>query len=168
MSGKTALSRSPLPPRRLAGILCAAALTEGAFAWLAALLLRHSGGLLGLLGARFFPDEAAVGTLAGIFGALRTAVIRPRPVLPFLLCAAVCAAFTWFVSSAAGTVGRRMRIVFGALPLLLLLAAAFLLTLWLTDVNGIRFGTVVLSLVKTVRSGALDALEAGRRAVLCV
>ena len=54
---------------------------------------------------------------------------------------------------------RLLRILSVILAVILFLAA-FLLTLWRTDVNGIRFGDVVLSLIRTVRSGALDALSA--------
>ena len=146
--------------RNLCAVLFLAVLGEGIAAGLTVLLLKRLDAVLLFLGSRIAPDEPIVGTLSRIFSALRTASVRPQillPLLPALAASAVLLCGTGFLPGP----GRKPGGIRTALSLLLWLLfslAAFALTLWLADVNGIRFGDVVLSLLRTVRSGALDSL----------
>ena len=147
-------------PASLSAVVLTAALGEGCAAAVSVFLLKRLDEVLRFLGQRIAPGEPIVELLSRVFSALRSASVRPRVLLPFL--PALVAAALLLIG--AGLYPRRspgpgkLRILFSAAGWLILSAAVLLLTLWLTEVNGIRFGDVVLSLVRTVRSGALDAL----------
>ena len=147
-------------PASLSAVVLTAALGEGCAAAVSIFLLKRLDAVLRFLGPRIAPGEEIVETLSRVFSALRSASIRPRVLLPFL--PALAAAALLLLGS--GLFPRRsprpgrLRILFSAAGWVILSLAALLLTLWLAEVNGIRFGDVALSLVRTVRSGALDAL----------
>ena len=106
------------------------ALACAAAAFLLPLLLIPSlGSLLHLLGVEDF---------AAIFDQLRSASVCP----PAALILAVCIVLALLL---------RKRLW----PWLLLCPATLLLSLYMTQVNGIRFGTVLVSLVRMALSGAL-------------
>ena len=140
-------------------ILLTAALGQGIAALLSLLLLKRLDAVLLLIGRAAAPGEPIVETLARVFSSLRHAAVVPRSfpaVLLFLTAAALLFAGDGRRVDPVRGWGRRLLRVLSVL----LFLAAFLLTLWRTDVNGIRFGDVLLSLIRTVRSGALDALSA--------
>ena len=91
--------------------------------------------------------------------------MRIRPLLPVLVCLlAAGILFAAFRPAKNAVGGRRgLSILFRALSVLFavfLLLFGFLAALWLTEVNGIRFGDVVRSLYAALHSGALDSLSA--------
>ena len=148
--------------RKAVWMLVFAAAAESFFALLSFLTLKNFGSLLRFAGERFFPGEPLADSLAEVFSALKKAHIEPRTLLPFLLCLAGAAlAF----SASKGRRGFLRRAALRAGCAVLLLSALFL-TLWMTDVNGIRFGDVLLSLVRAARSGALDSLSAAEAAAI--
>ena len=142
-------------------IFMAAGVIEIAFSLASAAILRNSGGIIASLGGKLAPGEPLVSTLAEIFGALQTAQIVPNPFLPGIL---LLAGF-WLASCLLRN-RNGWKICLAVLLLLLIMAGAFVLTLWLTDVNGIRFGTVVRSLLGYLKSGALDSLALAKGEVL--
>ena len=150
--------------RNLCAVLFLAVLGEGIAAGLTVLLLKRLDAVLLFLGSRIAPDEPIVETLSRVFSALRTASVRPRillPLLPALAASAVLLCGTGFLPGHGrkpGGIRTALSLLLGLLLWLLFSLAAFALTLWLADVNGIRFGDMVLSLLRTVRSGALDSL----------
>lgn len=144
-------------------ILLTAALGQAIAALLSVLLLKRLDAVLLLIGRAAAPGEPVVETLARVFSALRKASVIPRIFPAVLLC--LTAAVLLFAGDRRRTDpergwGRRLYRILSVLLAVLLFIAAFLLTLWRTDVNGIRFGDVVTSLICTVRSGALDVLSA--------
>ena len=149
--------------RQALRILLTAALGQGIAALLSHLLLKRLDAVLLLVGRAAAPGEPVVETLVRVFSALRKAAVVPRIFPAVLLCLA--AAVLLFAGDRRRTDpergwARRLYRILSVLLAVLLFLAAFFLTLWRTDVNGIRFGDVVTSLIRTVRSGALDALSA--------
>ena len=152
--------------RELLSILLFSALTECLFILITVLTVRNLSSVVGNL---ISPDDE----LVRIFSDLKTAVIRPHPLIPFFIC------FSGLALIHAGirfpkTAPRRSFLNFVAGLLMFLLGAAALLfslafTLWMTGVNDIRFGDVLLSLLRQSESGALDLLARSSIEVpLCV
>ena len=156
MTGKNARRTA----RNLCAVFLTAVLGEGIATGLTVLLLKRLDAVLLRLGARIAPDEPIVETLARVFSALRSADVTLRMLLPFPIALAASALLLF----GSGLLPRHetkpggLRIALSVLGWLILSLAVFCLTLWLAEVNGIRFGDVVLSLLRTVRSGALDSL----------
>ena len=151
-----------IPRIRLRDVLTVFAISAAAqavFALLAATVLRHLGGIVGLLVERAAHGGEIVSTLSRVFSALETARIVPRVFVPFLFCLAGTAlARKASRSGKKGGPSSVLRIA-AAFGCVMLMIWALVLTLWLTDVNGIRFGDVLVSLLRTIRSGALDSLS---------
>lgn len=144
-------------------IILTAALGQGIAALLSLLLLKRLDAVLLLIGRAAAPGEPIVETLARVFSSLRHAAVVPRSFPAVLLCLTAAALlYARNTPPANPGIGLRKRLlrILSVILAVILFLAAFLLTLWRTDVNGIRFGDVVLSLIRTVRSGALDALSA--------
>ena len=171
---ESVMEPKPIPggaARTVLRILLTAALGQGAASLLSVLFLKRLGAVVRLIGRAAMPGEPVIDTLARVFSALRNAAVVPRifPAFFLFLTAAVLLRFGSGRSgspdpAAAGKCGdpfrggRALLAVLSAVAAVLLFLAAFLLTLWQTEVNGIRFGDVLLSLIRTVRSGALDSL----------
>lgn len=150
--------------RAVLRILLPAVLMQGAAALLSVLFIRRLDAAVRVIGEAAAPGEPLIGDLSRIFSALRTASVVPGILPAFLPClAAAClAAWGWRKPDPAREKCPRRRIpaVLTLLFVPILFLAALLLTLWFADVNGVRFGGVVSSLIRTVRSGALDSLSA--------
>lgn len=123
-----------LVPVLLALLLTAAELV------LAVLLIRNLGGMIRLV--------TGAETLAQIFGQLRSARIVPPVFLPLGL-------WLIFCLSSARSGWSRKRTLLLALPLGLLLFAC---VLCFSVVNGVRFGSVLLSLIRYASRGLFDVL----------
>ena len=157
--------------RSILRILLTAALGQGIAALLSVLFLKRLDAVVRLIGKAAAPGEPVIDTLARVFSALRTAAVIPR-ILPAFLLFLVASVLLHIGTSPsprpdpapAAESGRNVRgwrtvlAVFTVFFAVLFFLAAFLLTLWRTEVNGIRFGDVLLSLIRAVRSGALDSL----------
>ena len=154
---KRILSLLPVPIAGCAGgLLCSL---------LAALTVRGLPRILSFVGGILAPGEEIVTTLVRVFSPMKTAPLRIRPLLPVLVCLlAAGILFAAFRPREKAVGGRRgLSILFRALSVLFavfLLLFGFLAALWLTEVNGIRFGDVVRSLYAALHSGALDSLSA--------
>ncbi len=141
------------PDRSVLALLAAPILAEALCCTASALLLRRLGTVL----QRTVP--AFPKALGPVLAALDAAHLRYAPVVPFLLCFAGAAALQPLLASAGLSRGRRIaRIVLAVLLGILVWLAALALTLWLTEVNGIRFGDVLRTLYRLWRSGGLRAL----------
>ena len=105
-------------------------------------------------------DADSVETLSAIFRPLREASLALRPVLPVLVC---FSGFLLFFGTAAFIKRSLPKSLSAAVPIWLIGALfvliSFVLMLWLTEVNGIRFGDAMRALWKTLNSGALDSLS---------
>ena len=133
--------------------LAAAILGEALCCAAAALLLRHLGTVL----QRTVPGVP--GAVSSVLGVLETAPLRWSPLPPFLLCFAGSMALMSLLQDPDLPRGKRiLRGILAALLGLLILLAAFALTLWLTEVNRIRFGDVLKALYRLHRSGGLAFL----------
>ena len=115
-------------------------------------------------------DAESVGTLSGIFRQLRGATLALRPVLPFLVC---FSGFLLFFGTEAFIKRSLPKSLFASVPIRLIGALfvllSFVLMLWLTEVNGIRFGDAMQALRKTLNSGALDSLSVyPKEVVICL
>ena len=143
--------------RTLSRILLTAVLGQGIAALLSVLFLKRLDRAVLLIGRAAAPGEPFVETLARVFSALGKAEVVPG-IFPacLLFLAASVLLHVWPDRTASS--GKRVARAFCVLAAVLLILAAFLLTLWRTEVNGIRFGDVLSSLIRTVRSGALDSL----------
>ncbi len=145
-------------------ILLPAVLMQGAAALLSVLFIRRLDAVVRVIGEAVAPGEPLIGDLSRIFSALRKASVLPGllPAFPLCLAAAFLAAWGWRRPDPerGDRPRRRIPAVLTLLFVPILFLAALFLTLWFTDVNGVRFGGVVSSLIRTVRSGALDALTA--------
>ena len=146
-------------------ILLPAVLMQGAAALLSVLFVRRLDVLVRAVGEAAAPGEPLIGDLSRIFSALRTASVVPAILPPFPLCLAAAFLAAWGTGrlNPAREDRPRKRRIFSVLSVpaaAILFLTAFLLTLWLSDVNGVLFGGVISSLIRTVRSGALDALSA--------
>ena len=154
---KRILSLLPVPIAGCAGgFLCSL---------LAALTVRGLPRILSFVGGILAPGEEIVETLVRVFSPMKTAPLRLRPLLPILVCLlAAGILFAAFRPREKAVGGRRgLSILFRVLSVLFavfLLLFGFLAALWLTEVNGIRFGDVVRSLYAALYSGALDSLSA--------
>ena len=115
-------------------------------------------------------DTDSVGTLSEIFRPLREASLALRPVLPVLVC---FSGFLLFFGTAALIKHSLPKSLLAAVPIWLIGALfvliSFVLMLWLTEVNGIRFGDAMRALWKTLNSGALDSLsECPKEVPICL
>ena len=141
------------PDRSVLALLAAPILAETLCCVASALLLRRLGAVLRQT-VPAFPKA-----LGPVLAALGTAYLQYSPVVPFLLCFAGAAAPQPLLVSAGLSRGRRIaRIVAAVLLGVLVWLAALALTLWLTEVNGIRFGDMLRTLYRLRRGGGLRAL----------
>jgi len=138
--------------------LALSVLSESLFTLISALALRSSGALIALFGG------SAAAKLSEPFRALGSAMIVPRPLLPFLVCLLAFILF-YMISSASRRRGSRVLLIPGVFLLAVLLCGALMLTLWLTAVNGVRVRDVALPLSSDIRSGAFGTLAAHTRGV---
>ena len=125
------------------GILKAvgAAAAMGATAALAALFfLRHFGDLLAPVDAQF----------SAIFAQIADAVMRP----PLLLLLTLSLLYVWGAGALWCRRRRKTAVVLGLLCWIIL----FLLAVYMTRVNNIRFGDVITSLVGMALKGGLSGL----------
>ena len=108
------------------------------------------GGAEGLLG-----EDAD--TFGQIFNQLKTAEVELPSIMLLILCLLETAGVLRFVrGKKEGNLSRKKRILRGigiALPALIGLLLIVVTTLWFTDVNGIRFGTVVKFLFDALQHG---------------
>lgn len=129
------------PVRLIAYTVLAAILMTLAVCALAAVLIRSVDSMLLAAGQEDFAE---------IFSQLEDAELDPHGTIPFLL---------WLVFvPAMGLLSRkigRWTVIPAVLLGLIVFAASLAAALWFTDVNGIRFGTVILSLADLLGSGVL-------------
>ncbi len=140
--------------------LIAALIVQLAAGAAAVLTVRNMDAVARFAGRLLELDADSVGTLSEIFRPLRGASLALRPVLPFLVC---FSGFLLFFGTAAFIKSRLPGSLLAAVPVwligALLILISFVLMLWLTEVNGIRFGDAMRALWKTLNSGALDSLS---------
>ena len=129
------------PMRLFAYTVLAAILMTLAVCALAAVLIRSVDSMLLAAGQEDFAE---------IFSQLEDAELDAHGMIPFLL---------WLVFvPAIGLLSRkigRWTVIPAVLLGLIVFAASLAAALWFTDVNGIRFGTVILSLADLLGSGVL-------------
>lgn len=96
-------------------------------------------------------------TFGQIFNQLKTAEVELPSIMLLILCLLETAGVLRFVrGKKEGNLSRKKRILRGigiALPALIGLLLIVVTTLWFTDVNGIRFGTVVKFLYDALQHG---------------
>ena len=84
-----------------------------------------------------------------IFSQLERADLDPHGLIPF----ALTLGFVLVIGLLIRKIGR-WAVIPAVLLGVVLLVLAFAAAVWFTDVNGIRFGTVMLSLIDMIRAGA--------------
>ena len=114
--------------------------------------IRSLGSLISALGGSLGLGETAE-VLGRIFSQLKGAALS-LPLLPPVLSALIIGGILW-LGMRAGRASRMVPAVFGGV---LLLVPAVLLTVWFTEVNGIRLDGMMLTLIRLIRAGALDSL----------
>lgn len=136
------LRKSPgaVSGRFCAYLVLAAILLTLAVCALSAIFIRTIDSLLAYAGEEEFAE---------IFSQLERADLDPHGLIPFLL----ALVFLLVIGLLIRKIGR-----WAAIPAVLLGIVLFVLSfaaaVWFTDVNGIRFGTVMLSLIDMIRAGA--------------
>ncbi|MBQ8512104.1 MAG: hypothetical protein IJ497_05790 [Clostridia bacterium] len=120
-------------------ILAAILLTLSVCA-LSAVFIRSIDSILAYAGQDQFAD---------IFSQLEDADLDPHGVIPFVL--ALC--FLLVIGLLVKKIGR-WAVIPSVLLGIVLFVLSFAAAVWFTDVNGIRFGTVMLSLVDMIEAGA--------------
>ena len=133
----------------IAGVMLAILLGFGV-----SLFIRSIGDILsgaeGLLGKD-------AGTFGQIFSQLKTAEVELPSIMLLILCLLETAGVFRFIrGKKEGNLSKKSRILRGigiALPALIGLLLIVVTTLWFTDVNGIRFGTVVKFLYDALQHG---------------
>ena len=157
--------------RRLLPV-CAAGIGAGLLCRLLAVLtVRHLGEILTFLIGIAMPDADVGEVFRRLFvDSMERWNIVTRLLFPFLICFAaawiVFAAFRQRTEEGNGRTRAVLCRVAAVFAAVLLFIAAYLVTLWLNEVNGVRFGDVIRSLIGLIRSGALDSLSSGPAAVL--
>lgn len=141
------------PLRHIAVILL-----SGAFftllIWTASVcFLRNLGGIIGSLAPVFGLDTDTSRTFSEIFGQLRSAMLD----LPMGIAGSVCLLFSGFAAAflsgkPSPKAGRIVTVCVLGVMIFLLLTAV---TIWFTEVNDIRFGKVMTSLVSLLNAGIL-------------
>lgn len=129
------------PVRLIAYTVLAAILMTLAVCALAAVLIRSVDSMLLAAGQEDFAE---------IFSQLEDAELDPHGIIPFLL----WLAFVPAMGLLSRKIGR-WTVIPAVLLGLIVFAASLAAALWFTDVNGIRFGTVILSLADLLGSGVL-------------
>ncbi len=96
-------------------------------------------------------------TFGQIFNQLKTADVELPSILLLILCLLETAGVLRFIrGKKEGNLSKKSRILRGigiALPALIGLLLIVVITLWFTDVNGIRFGTVMKFLYDALQHG---------------
>ena len=132
--------KGKFPVRAAAYTVLAAILMTLAVCALSAVLIRSVDSFLLAAGQTEFAE---------IFAQLEDADLDAHGAIPFLLALLLLAVIALLIRKIGG---------WAAIPAILLGALLFVLALaasvWFTDVNGIRFGTVVLSLLDLIEAGA--------------
>ena len=133
----------------IAGVMLAILLGFGV-----SLFIRSIGDILG--GAEGLLGKDA-DTFGQIFNQLKTAEVELPSIMLLILCLLETAGVLRFVrGKKEGNLSKKSRILRGigiALPALIGLLLIVVTTLWFTDVNGIRFGTVVKFLYDALQHG---------------
>lgn len=107
---------------------------------LAAVFIRNMDSILAYAGQTQFAD---------IFAQLDNADLDPHGVIPFVLALVSLSVIGLFVKK----IGR-WAVIPSVLLGIVLFVLSFAAAVWFTDVNGIRFGTVMLSLIDMIEAGA--------------
>ena len=140
--------------KRMLSILIAGVMLAILLGFGVSLFIRSIGDILG--GAEGLLGEDA-DTFGQIFNQLKTAEAELPSIMLLILCLLETAGVLRFVrGKKEGNLSRKKRILRGigiALPALIGLLLIVVTTLWFTDVNGIRFGTVVKFLFDALQHG---------------
>ncbi len=114
------------------------------------LFLRNLGDITGSLGHMLGLDAGTAQTLSEIFDQLRSASLH----LPLEIVGVVCCLFCGLVTVSPKTkkAGRIVTVCILGIIFFLLLTAV---TVWFTEVNGIRFDRVMVRLVSLLKAGIL-------------
>ncbi len=128
------------PFRAAAYLILAAVLMTLAVCALSAVLIRSMDSFLLYAGQEDF---------AGIFAQLEDAELTPHGTIPFLLALLFLTIIGLLIRKIGG-----WSVIPAILLGILLITASLAAAVWFTDVNGIRFGTVMLSLLDMIQAGA--------------
>ena len=112
-------------------------------------LIRNLGSLISLLGPLFGMGPADVKQFSSIFAQLSTARLVPSvtPIILFFFC------FLWLLRSNHKPKSNAARAILTCLLGIVLFLVAVITVLLLTNVNGIRFVNVLLSLLHVLSAG---------------
>lgn len=128
------------PIRFAAYVVLIAILITLAVCALASVLIRSADSILLAAGEEQFAD---------IFSQLENAELDTHGTIPFLL----ALAFLLIIGLLIRKIGR-WAVIPAVILGIVLFALSFAAAVWFTDVNGIRFGTVMLSLFDMIEAGA--------------
>ncbi|MBQ4354885.1 MAG: hypothetical protein IJC71_08335 [Clostridia bacterium] len=147
-------------PLFFAYVLLAAVLAAIAICALSAQIIRGVDDLLPHLAPRLGLDESLAGELTAIFAQLDHASLSVHHEVPSLLSFvfALCIGLFLRAGRKAVRFPFALTVVLAVLVGLIFITVSLALSVWMTDVNDIRFGDIVLSLTKMIRAGVLGSL----------